>query len=139
MLILTACGNGLQSLAMTCKALGHTWVCFLRPKCHSLLSKVNKHSRKGNRNDTFLHVLTGGSAGKESACSAGDLGSIPELGRFPWRREQLPTPSFWPGEFHGLFHGVTKSWTRLSDLHFTIKGYPGNPVRGKRIGKDDLY
>ena len=20
-----------------------------------------------------------------------------------WRREQLPTPVFWPGEFHGLY------------------------------------
>ena len=20
----------------------------------------------------------------------------------PWRRERLPTPAFWPGEFHGL-------------------------------------
>ena len=32
-----------------------------------------------------------GSAGKESACNAGDLGLIPGLGRFPWRRERLPT------------------------------------------------
>ena len=44
----------------------------------------------------------GDSAGKESACNARDLGSIPGLGRFPWRREQQPTPVFWPGEFHGL-------------------------------------
>ena len=22
---------------------------------------------------------------------------------FPWRRERLPTPAFWPGEFHGLY------------------------------------
>ena len=22
----------------------------------------------------------------------------------PWRREQLPTPVFWPGEFHGLYN-----------------------------------
>ena len=21
--------------------------------------------------------------------------------RIPWRRERLPTPEFWPGEFHG--------------------------------------
>ena len=47
--------------------------------------------------------LPGGSAGKESACSVGDLGLIPDLGRSPWRREQLPTPVFWPGEFHGLY------------------------------------
>ena len=42
-------------------------------------------------------------AGKESACNAGDLGLIPGLGRFPWRRDQLPTPVFWTGEFHGLY------------------------------------
>ena len=36
-------------------------------------------------------------------CFAGDLGSIPGLGGFPWRREWLPTPVFWPGEFHGLY------------------------------------
>ena len=24
------------------------------------------------------------------------------LGKIPWRRERLPTPAFWPGEFHGL-------------------------------------
>ena len=44
----------------------------------------------------------GGSDGKQSACNAGDLGSIPGLGRFPWRREWQPTPVFLCGEFHGL-------------------------------------
>ena len=43
-----------------------------------------------------------GSAGKESTCNAGDLGSIPGFRRFPWRKERLPTPVFWPEEFHGL-------------------------------------
>ena len=23
------------------------------------------------------------------------------VGKIPWRKEQLPTPVFWPGEFHG--------------------------------------
>ena len=23
------------------------------------------------------------------------------VGKIPWRRERLPTPVFWPGEFHG--------------------------------------
>ena len=45
----------------------------------------------------------GGSAGKESACNVGDLGSISGLGKIPWRRERLPTPVFLPGEFHGLY------------------------------------
>ena len=25
------------------------------------------------------------------------------VGKSPWRRERLPTPVFWPGEFHGLY------------------------------------
>ena len=24
------------------------------------------------------------------------------VGKIPWRRERLPTPVFWPGEYHGL-------------------------------------
>ena len=43
------------------------------------------------------------SVGKESACNVGDLGSIPGLGRYPGEGERLPTPVFWPGEFHGLY------------------------------------
>ena len=38
-----------------------------------------------------------GLVGKESACNVGDLGPIPGLGR-----ARLPTPVFWPEEFHGL-------------------------------------
>ena len=44
---------------------------------------------------TFLGFPSG-LAGKESADKMGDLGSIPGV-----RRERLPTPVFWPGEFHG--------------------------------------
>ena len=25
------------------------------------------------------------------------------VGKIPWRRERLPTPVFWPAEFHGLY------------------------------------
>ena len=25
------------------------------------------------------------------------------VGKIPWRSERLPTPVFWPGEFHGLY------------------------------------
>ena len=60
-------------------------------------------------------VFPRGSAGKASACKAGGLGLIPGLSRLPWRRERLPTPEFWPGEFHG----VSKSQPRLRDFHFT--------------------
>ena len=61
--------------------------------------------------------------GKESACNVGDLGLIPGLGRFPWRRERLPTPVFWPGEFHRLYspwgHKESDMTERLPrPLHF---------------------
>ena len=29
-------------------------------------------------------------------------GFDPWVGKIPWRRERLPTPVFWPREFHGL-------------------------------------
>ena len=48
----------------------------------------------------ILVVFPGGSDGKESACYAGDLGSILGLGRFPVEVLQ-PPPIFLPGEFHG--------------------------------------
>jgi len=25
------------------------------------------------------------------------------VGKIHWRRDRLPTPVFWPGEFHGLY------------------------------------
>ena len=54
----------------------------------------------------FTHLLChlgfpGGSVGKESACSAGDLGSIPGSGRSAVRRKWQPSLVFFPGEFHG--------------------------------------
>ena len=68
----------------------------------------------------FLSIPLG-SERKKSTCNAGDLGSIPGLGRFPWRRERLLTPVFWPGEFHELYSTCdTKSWTQLSDFHFSL-------------------
>ena len=42
----------------------------------------------------------GGSDSKESACNAGDLGSIPGLGRSP-EKEMATHPVFLPGESHG--------------------------------------
>ena len=48
----------------------------------------------------------------------GRPGFDPWVGKIPWRRDGLPTPVFWPGEFHGLVYGVRKSQTLLSDFHF---------------------
>ena len=61
----------------------------------------------------------GSSAGKESACNTGDLGSIPGLGRVPGEGKGYPL------QYSGLensmdytAHGVEKSQTQLSDFHF---------------------
>ena len=43
----------------------------------------------------------GGSDGKESACNAGVLGSIPGLGKSPGGAHGNPLPVFLPGESHG--------------------------------------
>ena len=45
------------------------------------ISKSQTHLSDFHFNLSF----PGGSAGKESACKEGDLGSIPGLGRPPWR------------------------------------------------------
>ena len=102
------------------------------------------------------------SAGKESACNAGDFGSISELGRFPGEGIGYPL-QYWaflvaqlvknppamqvtwvwslgwedPLEkgkaTHSsilvwriswtIYHGITKSWTCLSDFHFTSSSW----------------
>ena len=48
----------------------------------------------------YILGFPGGSGCKESACNAGELGSIPGLGRCPGGGWQ-PTPVFLPGEFQG--------------------------------------
>ena len=45
------------------------------------------------------------------------------VGKIPWRREQLPTPLFWPGELHGLYspRGRKESdTTEWLSLHFSV-------------------
>ena len=71
-----------------------------------------------------------GSAGKESTCNAGSLGSIPGLERSPG--ERLPTPVFWPGEFHGLYNqsmGSKESdTTEQRSLSEAFVGFPYSSV-----------
>ena len=61
----------------------------------------------------------GGSAGKESACNVEDLCSIPGLGRSPGEGNSYPLQYCGLENSMGcIAHGVAKSRTRLSDLHF---------------------
>ena len=60
-----------------------------------------------------------GSTGKESAYNAGDLASIPELGRYPTKGKGYPFQySDLENSTDLIVHGVTKSWTWLRDFHF---------------------
>ena len=43
----------------------------------------------------------GDSLAKNPPASARDMGSIPGLGSFPWRRKWQPIPIFLPGKSHG--------------------------------------
>ena len=51
----------------------------------------------------YIWGFPGSSEVKASACNAGELGSIPGLGRSLGWRDRLPTPVLWLGEFHGLY------------------------------------
>ena len=54
-----------------------------------------------------------------STCSAGDLGSVPGLGRSPGERNDYPLQcSGLENSMDCTVHGVAKSWTQLSDFHF---------------------
>ena len=60
-----------------------------------------------------------GSAGKESACNVGDLGSIPGLGRSPGEGKGYPLQySGLENSMNCIVHGVTKSQTGLGVFHF---------------------
>ena len=86
-----------------CFLIGHWKFC-------SFLFITQLTSKQSERNSDdlgrFLGFL-GDSDDKESACNVGDLGWRPGfnpwVGKIPWRRERLPTPLFWLGEFHGLY------------------------------------
>ena len=53
-----------------------------------------------------------GSGGKESACNAGDLGSIPGLGRSPGEGKGYPLQYFGlENSMDCIVHMIPKSWT----------------------------
>ena len=69
----------------------------------------------------YILGFPGGSGGKESACNSGDPGLIPGLGKShaggrgnPLQYSCLEN-SVDKGACWATVHGVTKSWTQLSD------------------------
>ena len=74
----------------------------------------------------YCEGFSGGSDSKESACGAGDQGSIPGSGRSPGEGNDNPLQysslenPMGGGVWQAAVHGVTKSRTRLSDFTFTV-------------------
>ena len=65
------------------------------------------------------------------------LGFCPWVGKILWRRERLPTPVFWPGEFRGLQspggHRVGHDWvtfTFLCAYTYVLYFSDSFPIRG---------
>ena len=75
----------------------------------------------------------GGSDGKESACSVGDLSSIPGSGRSPGKGNGNPLQcsclenSVDTGAWWATVHGVTKNGTQMSKQHFHFAHIEGTP------------
>ena len=82
----------------------------------------------GERDRLLTPVFLGfpdGSAGKESTRNAGDLGSIPGLGRSPEEGKDYPLQySGLENSMDYVVHGVAKSQTRLSHFHFQHRKSP---------------
>ena len=82
----------------------------------------------------------GSSVGKESACDAGDPGSIPGLGRSPGEGKGHPLQySGLENSMDCIVHGVAKSGTLLSDFHFAhvrlMKQNQLNPLASPRCAE----
>ena len=90
------------------------------PPSHSLPQKANfNHDTRDDHLYTLVCVcvhLSGGSDGLESACTAGNPGPIPGLGRHPGEGNYETVQyscleNFMDrGAWGGIFHGVTQSW-----------------------------
>ena len=89
--------------------------------------KCNRYNSRG-----FPDSLVG----RESACSAGDLGSIPGSGKFPGEKKWQITPVCLPGQSHGQrsLAGYSpwgcKSWIWLSDY---ITQYNPSPYQHRKV------
>ena len=82
--------------------------------------------------------FSGGSDGKESVCNAGEPGSIPGWGRCPGGGNGNPLQfsclenSMDRGTWWAIDHGVTKSWTWLSNQRF-LREHIFQGRRGERM------
>ena len=85
----------------------------------SEMTRLKIHWKRNRLPPPVFLGFPGGSAGKESACHVEDLSSITGLGRSPGEgKGYLLQYSGLENSMDCIVHGVTKSWTQLSDFHF---------------------
>ena len=75
--------------------------------------------RQNRQRGRFFHIFTSSSTASEKppssatgrrdtptrhVCEGRRPGFDPWVGKIPSRKERLPSPVFWPGEFHGLYN-----------------------------------
>ena len=101
-----------HTISLTCRRYhsAHKYIIvFIFSSISNSLIQINKH--------TYIQGFPGSSDGKESVCNAGDLGSIPGLGRSPG--EGHGNPFQYPclenpmdrGAWQAIVHGVAESDT----------------------------
>ena len=96
----------------------------VKPFLQGSKRQVSSHVRGRKCAKWIFHIglnshVCCGSGGKEPTYNVGDLRSIPRLGRSPG--ESKGYPLLYSGLENPMdysVHGVTKSWTWLSDCHF---------------------
>ena len=72
-------------------------------------------------NLSLVKGFSAGSAGTEPTCNAGDLGSIPGLGRSLGEGNSYPLQYFsLASSLDCVVNGVTKSWTRVTFTRVTF-------------------
>ena len=87
-----------------------------------------KDIRKKSSNNTLIIVTLDKIYNSKSTLFSKDTSVRPEfnpwVGNIPWRRKWLPSPVFWPGQFHGLYSQWGHKETWLSSFCFF---YSTNP------------
>ena len=112
-------------------------------KLYPLISKVISFS-------VFHGTHLGSQLGKESACNAGDLGSVPELGRkspgegngHPVQSSYLENPvdrGAWQATVHGITElDMTEQLTLSLSLWRNLCGYRSMDLRSTRCADSNL-
>ena len=81
------------------------------------LSRSSSSWRRDRLPTLVFLGFPGGSAGRESACNAGDPGLIPGSGKIHWRRDRLPTPVSWASLVAQMVQNLPAVW---ADLHCRV-------------------